>query len=90
VSLQTQAIVLPSTLRHEQAMDWLNTLPLPAAQESEVIIDASELTSFDSTALACLIEVRRRAQMQSTRVQITGLPERLLRLAKVYGLADLL
>jgi phospholipid transport system transporter-binding protein len=71
-------------------MAWLNGLHLPTGEESEAIIDASTLASFDSTVLACLMEIRRRAQMLGTRVQITGLPDRLQRLAKVYGLADLL
>jgi phospholipid transport system transporter-binding protein len=71
-------------------MAWLDGLRLPTGTDGTTVIDASALTSFDSTALACLIEVRRRAQFLGTSVQITGLPDRLQRLANVYGLADLL
>jgi phospholipid transport system transporter-binding protein len=90
VSLPTATIALPAKLRHDQAMAWLDGLRLPTGADGATVIDASALASFDSTALACLIEVRRRAQILGTSVQITGLPDRLQRLAKVYGLADLL
>lgn len=81
---------MPATVRHEQALDWLNGLTLPSDSACEVVIDASPLTSFDSSVLACLIEVRRRAQDQGTPVKIIGLPNRLQRLAQVYGVTDLL
>lgn len=90
MSAAASAIVMPTTLRHEQALAWLNGLTLPSDPGCEAVIDASTLTSFDSSVLACLIEVRRRAQDQGTQVKITGLPNRLQRLAQVYGVTDLL
>jgi phospholipid transport system transporter-binding protein len=90
VSLTTHAILLPNTLRHDQAMAWLEGVSLSSGSHSSADVDASQLTSFDSTALACLLEVRRRAQSSGVGLQITGLPTRLQKLAQVYGLADLL
>jgi phospholipid transport system transporter-binding protein len=81
---------LPATLRHEQAMSWLAQLRLPAQAGQTLVLDASALRSFDSSALACLIEVRRRVIAWGGSIQVTGLPDRLQRLAQVYGLADLL
>ena len=83
-------LTLPSTLRHAQVMGWLDSLRLPAQSGQTVVLDASALTSFDSSALACLIEVRRRLLALGASLQVTGLSERLQRLAQVYGLADLL
>mgnify|MGYP003334420627 FL=1 len=83
-------IALPQTLRQPQVMTWLAGLRLPAAAGQALVIDASPLISFDSSALACLIEVRRRVEALGGRMEIRGLSDRLQRLAQVYGLADLL
>ncbi len=83
-------LTLPATLRHEQAMSWLAQLRLPAQAGQTLVLDASPLQSFDSSALACLIEVHRRAIAWGGQIKVTGLPDRLQRLAQVYGLADLL
>lgn len=81
---------LPATLRHAQAMAWLAQLRLPAQTSRPLVLDASPLVSFDSSALACLLEVRRRVIAWGGQLQVQGLPDRLQRLAQVYGLADLL
>jgi phospholipid transport system transporter-binding protein len=88
MSVTTADLALPTTLRHEQAMAWLDGLQWPRGQMLQ--IDASPLSSFDSSALACLIELRRRVQAGGGQLQVIGLPERLQRLAQVYGLADLI
>ena len=79
---------MPDTLRHAQAMDWLGGIHITPGQT--IVLDASALRSFDSSALACLIEVRRRVEALGGRMEIRGLSDRLQRLAQVYGLADLL
>ena len=83
-------IALPQTLRQPQAMAWLAGLRLPDVAGQQWVLDASPLISFDSSALACLIEVRRRVQAQGGQLTIRGLSESLQRLAQVYGLTDLL
>jgi phospholipid transport system transporter-binding protein len=83
-------LTLPANLRHEQVMPWLAQLRLPAAAGHPLVLDASPLQSFDSSALACLIEVRRRVLAWGGSLKVTGLPDRLQRLAQVYGLSDLL
>jgi phospholipid transport system transporter-binding protein len=84
-------IVLPAELRHAQAMTWLNTLRWPnEAADRACVVDAQALRSFDSSALACLLELRRRQAQRGGALRIVGLNERLQRLALVYGLADLL
>lgn len=86
----TADLTLPATLRHAQAMSWLAQLRLPAQTARPLVLDASPLVAFDSSALACLIEVRRRVIAWGGQLQVIGLPDRLQRLAQVYGLADLL
>jgi len=54
------------------------------------VLDASGLQAFDSSALAVLLTLRRRAQAQGGVLQVQGMPERLQGLAALYGVADLL
>ncbi len=83
-------LTLPATLRHPQVMAWLSQCHWPDHPGRALVLDASPLQSFDSSALACLIETRRRVIARGGELKITGLPDRLQRLAQVYGLADLL
>ena len=85
----TQASLrMPDTLRHAQAMDWLSGIHLSSGQT--MVLDASALRSFDSSALACMLELRRRAQAQGLELRIEGTPERVRRLVQAYGLSDLI
>jgi phospholipid transport system transporter-binding protein len=86
----TADLTLPATLRHPQVMAWLSQCRWPDHPSRAWVLDASPLQSFDSSALACLIEARRRVTARGGELTITGLPDRLQRLAQVYGLADLL
>jgi phospholipid transport system transporter-binding protein len=86
----TVELTLPATLRHANAMAWLAQLRAPAQAGQTWVLDASALTSFDSSALACLIETHRRVLAGGGQLKVIGLPDRLQRLAQVYGLADLL
>jgi phospholipid transport system transporter-binding protein len=42
----------------------------------------------DSSALGLIFSCRREAQLKSQTLDITGLPQRLLNLASLYGVAD--
>ena len=80
---------LPATLRHNQVVGWLSGLKTPEPGQ-DVLLDASALTDFDSSALAGLLELRRRTAAAGVKFQIQGLPERIQNLAQVYGISDLL
>jgi phospholipid transport system transporter-binding protein len=78
---------LPEVLMHAQASACRAQL-LQAMQASEdrvLLIDASSLRQFDSSALAVLLACRRQAQAQSRQLQVQGLPARLAELASLYG-----
>ncbi|MEY2620406.1 MAG: hypothetical protein RIT26_226 [Pseudomonadota bacterium] len=89
MTADTLTLRLPATLRQAQAMAWLQGLALPTRGQTAVL-DASDLVSFDSAALACLLELRRRAQAGAWHIRVEGLPERVQRLAQVYGLVELI
>lgn len=85
-------LVLPAELTHAQAETCLNMLREAARVEqgSEVLVDATALTRFDSSALAVLLECRRDCLLDGKTFAVRGLAPRLRELAELYGLADLL
>jgi phospholipid transport system transporter-binding protein len=85
-------LVLPAELLQTTASQALLTLApaLESASEAQVTVDASALTRFDSTALAVCLELRRTAARAGKSLVWQAMPARLLDLARLYGIADLL
>jgi phospholipid transport system transporter-binding protein len=54
------------------------------------IADASALRSFDSSALAVLLDCRREALALGKTFAVHGMPARLRDLATLYGVGELL
>ena len=84
-------LVLPSELTHKQATACLRMLVqgLPS-QTGAVVVDAASLQRFDSSALAVLLEFRRISVTRGKGFDIRGLSPRLIDLARLYGVAELL
>ena len=57
---------------------------------SRLTIDFSGVTGVDSSAVALLLDWRRRAVERRLELEFTHLPETLLALAELYGVADLI
>ena len=85
-------LVLPKELTHAEANACLRMLVqgLRAQTGPEVVVDASALSRFDSSALAVLLEFRRESLALGKRFSIRGLPARLHDLATLYGINELL
>lgn len=85
-------LVLPADLTRNQASACLQMLVqgLKALADGVVVVDASALQRFDSSALAVLLELRRESQAQGKSLRIRALPQRLRDLGNVYGIAELL
>jgi len=78
---------LPEILTHAQAGQCRSQLlqAMHATQDRVLLLDASGLRQFDSSALAVLLSCRREALALSLQLQLQGLPERLRELASLYG-----
>jgi phospholipid transport system transporter-binding protein len=85
-------LVLPADLRHSNAAACLAQLQsqIRSSPQSEVEIQAGQLTDFDSAALAVLLGCRREAESLSKTLLFKQFPEKLLELAKLYGVSELL
>ena len=85
-------LILPAELTHQQAGPCSQMLAsgLRSSPESSVVADAAALSTFDSSALAVLLECRREAMALGETFSVSHLPPRLRELAVLYGVAELL
>lgn len=82
---------LPVTLTQEHARACLTQLTDGLrGEEAQVVVDAAPLRSFDSSALAVLLELRRECARAGKLFAVRGLPDRLRDLASLYGIEGLL
>ena len=85
-------LVLPKALTQLEATTCLSALvkDLRAQSGSQMVVDATALTRFDSAALAVLLEFRREVIALGKQFSVRGLPARLADLAALYGVDGLL
>jgi phospholipid transport system transporter-binding protein len=86
-------LLLPATITLRESRDTLRLLSQALQgeqQDGEVVVDASPLQQFDTSALAVLLECRRLAQAWGRAFSVRNPPEKLSALAKLYGVGDLL
>jgi phospholipid transport system transporter-binding protein len=84
-------LVLPAALTHAEAEASLHMLSQGLASlTGPVLVDASALQRFDSSALAVLLQCRREAMGQGRGFTVRALPEQLRALARLYGVDGLL
>ena len=81
---------LPEVLTHAQAGECRTQLlqAMRTSQDRVLLLDASDLRQFDSSALAVLLSCRREALALSRQLQLQGLPARLSELASLYGVQE--
>lgn len=61
-----------------------------AAAGRQLRLNAAELASFDSAVLTLLLGAARLCSQQGLSLEVVGAPPKLLELARVYGVAELL
>ncbi len=86
-------LLLPATVTLAEARDTLRLLQQALESDqgaAEVAVDASQLSAFDSSTLAVLLECRRLAATANRPFTVRGAPAHLADLARLYGVAELL
>ena len=82
---------LPASLTHAEAAEIAPRLKqLVRAEASALVVDASALQVFDSSALAVLLASRREALAAGKEFSVQNLPARLHQLAALYGVSELI
>jgi len=85
-------LLLPATITAREARDTQRLLAqsLKGEPDSGVVVDAANLRQFDSSALAVLLECHRLAQSWGKGFELRNAPAKLVSLATLYGIEDLL
>ena len=85
-------LALPATLTLAQARQQTGVLEEALGRHSgaAVIIDASALQAFDTSAIAVLLEAQRLARAAGHTLSVSGAPSSMVDLAQLYGVAELL
>lgn len=58
--------------------------------DGPAVVDAAALQSFDTSAIALLLEAHRRAKSRGVAFSVKNAPPRLRQLARIYGVEELL
>ncbi len=84
-------LLLPATVTVVEALDTQRVLTEALRREADpvVVVDASNLKQFDSSALAVLLECERLATAQAKTFSVRGAPPKLVALARLYGIEAL-
>ena len=85
-------LLLPASLTAREANNTLRMLTqaLKTEPQRAVLVDASNLRQFDSSALAVLLECQRAADAWGKPFALRNAPPKLAALAKLYGVDVLL
>jgi phospholipid transport system transporter-binding protein len=85
-------LLMPATVTINGSRDALRMLSqgVRTEPESGVVIDASALQQFDTSALAVLLECQRLAKADGKSFSLRQAPAKLHALAKLYGVDALL
>jgi phospholipid transport system transporter-binding protein len=87
-------VTLPDTLTLAQANAAVQSIEHALGQgtveKGALVIDATVLRSFDTTAIAVLLEARRLAQAAGRALSVRGAPPALVELSGIYGVDGLL
>lgn len=83
---------LPAQLTFAEAHQTLNQLAGLLQQEAgEVVaVEAGAVQQIDTAALAVLLDLQRQARAAGKRLMVHHAPERLVELATLYGVGELL
>ena len=85
-------LLLPASVTARDANDTRRLLAqaLQTEADATVVVDASNLEQFDSSALAVLLECQRAADARGKPFELRNVPPKLAALAKLYGVDVLL
>jgi phospholipid transport system transporter-binding protein len=82
---------LPASLTIKDARAALSALEPGIGDGGGVfVVDASALQTFDTAAIATLLELRRQAQAVGRTLSVRAAPPAMIELAGLYGVAELL
>ncbi len=88
--MAARTLSLPAAITASNASALLAQYDAALPGEGPLILDGSLLTSFDSSVLALLLALRRRAQVTGKNLVCQNLSPNLRKLALLYGVESLI
>ncbi len=91
--MSNQATVpLPEVVTLSVASGVLHTMSMALEEQTSTaaMVDAQGLQTFDSSAVAVLLELRRTLAQNGRQLQVVNLPPKLKELVALYGVSELL
>jgi phospholipid transport system transporter-binding protein len=88
--MKVHALPAQATMATAKALEADIDAALAAADAAGLRVDASALQDFDTSAIALLLHVQRAAQARALPLQLDGAPPKLVELARLYGVDELL
>lgn len=85
-------VALPDLVTLHVASGVLQTMSksLESQTETTATVDAQGLQTFDSSAVAVLLELKRGLAQKGRQLQVINQPPKLLELVALYGVSELL
>ena len=84
-----KTLSLPATVTESNANALLSQYETSIAGEGPLVLDGSAMTNFDSSVLALMLALRRRAQIGGKSLVCRNLSPNLRKLALLYGVESL-
>lgn len=86
-----QTFALPAVVTMERGAEVLRGLEAALSSAPQQLrLDASALDEIDTAAIALLLHAQRLARERGVVIEVDGLPDKLLDLARLYGVDSLL
>jgi phospholipid transport system transporter-binding protein len=90
IELKSNELVVTGELNFSSVMKlWKKSLPL-LRDINEISIDLAQVTHSNGAGLALLVEWLRYAKEQRKKINFKNMPDKLLSIARVSGIADLI
>ncbi len=90
--IQGDCVELAGGIHFSNVLRWLARLDtlLNNKKAGVMYVDFKKLQTADASALALMITLLRHAHSSGIKINYLNVPEHLLRIAKLYGVLDLL
>jgi len=89
VSEKSEIVVqLSGRLTLETATSWFNKGLQIKEGQSDLVIDFARVEAVDSSAVSLMLAWLRTAQIKKVKLSFTNVPDNLLSLANLYGVAE--
>ena len=90
LAIDAERVELSGIIDRVSVVDLLAELKIEQLSYSHIVLDFSQVSLVDTAGLAWLLHLRGDAEHVAQSLEFVGLPQQLLELAELTGVAELL